>query len=336
MGSVEHAGRAGRTRRPLQRIYHIHEAVKDERCPNCTTLAAELEVTPKTIMRDITFMRDELRLPLEYHAEGHYYFYREDVSHFPVFEVAAEELAGLFLARRALESIRGTRLGETMARAFGKLTRAMEGRVKFAWGDADRAFSRKVAGAAETDLKLFGRLAEAVLKGREVEFGYRKLGASRTVTRRLQPYHLGEIDNCWYVIGRDLDRKALRTFALPRIRAVKLLRATFKVPDDFDGAAYLGSSFGVWTDPERPGFRQEVRIELAGYAAQLVQERRWHPSQQVIPLNPTASRIEVRFEVGRLEELVRWTLSWGGHAKVRAPEELKSLVKAEVRRMAAG
>ena len=35
------------------------------------------------------------------------------------------------------------------------------------------------------------------------------------------------------------------------------------------GHGYLGSSFGVWTDSERPGFKQEVRIELSGYAARM-------------------------------------------------------------------
>jgi predicted DNA-binding transcriptional regulator YafY len=104
---------------------------------------------------------------------------------------------------------------------------------------------------------------------------------------------------------------------------------------DFDGVAYLGSSFGVWTDPERPGFKQEVRIELSGYAARIVQERRWHPSQQVKPLNTSGSRVEVRFEVGRLEELVRWTLSWGGQAKVREPKELRDRVAAEAAKIQA-
>ena len=140
----------------------------------------------------------------------------------------------------------------------------------------------------------------------------------------MQPYHLGEIDNCWYVIGRDLDRQALRTFALPRIRAVKLQRATFKVPDDFDGAAYLGSSFGVWTDPEQPGFRQEVRIELAGYAAQLVQERRWHPSQTVVELPGGGSQLCLR--LGCLEEIEQHVLSWGTHAHVVSPRELVARV----------
>ncbi len=336
MAKSQEAFRLGKTRWPMERIYHIHEAVQEGRLPNCSTMAAELEVTAKTIQRDITFMRDRLNLPLEYDDGAHGYRYTADVSTFPVFEVGAEELAGLFLARQAIEAVRGTQLERTMREVFARLTRSMQGRVKFGWADLDRALSRKPRGVARTDLKLFGRLAEAVLRRREVEFGYRKLGSDRTGKRRVQPYHLGEVDQCWYLIGFDHARQALRTFALPRIRSLKVLRGTFEVPEGFDGVAYLGSSFGVWTDPERPDFKQEVRIELSGYAARLAQERRWHPSQQVKPLNATGSRVEVRFEVGRLEELVRWTLSWGGQARVREPAELRKLVAAEAAKIQAG
>lgn len=330
-GKAAQPVRVGMARGAMERIYRIHEAIAEGRYPNCRILAEELEVTQKTVQRDVTFMQDRLGLPLAYDQQQHGYHYTEDVSTFPVFEVGAGELAGLFLARQAIETVRGTQLEATMREIFGRLTRAIDGRIEFRWDDLDRALSRKPAAAAKLDLRLFGRLAEAVVRRREVAFGYRKLGGERTEPRRLQPYHLGEVDQCWYVIGRDLDRGALRTFALPRIRGLKVLKTQFEVPDDFDGVAYLGSSFGVWVDPERPGFKQEVRIELSGYAAQLVQERRWHPSQQVSPLNARSTRVEVRFEVGRLEELVRWTLSWGGKAKVLAPAELKQRVAAEAR-----
>ena len=56
----------GWTRRPLHRIYEIHTWVKAGRYPNCQQLAKELEMTAKTVQRDINFMRDELNLPLAY------------------------------------------------------------------------------------------------------------------------------------------------------------------------------------------------------------------------------------------------------------------------------
>ena len=88
---VKNASRAGTTRRPMHRIYVIHEAVQEGSYPNCRTLAERLEVTDKTIQRDITFMRDELQLPLEYDEQLHGYTYSQDVSEFPVFEMGVEE-----------------------------------------------------------------------------------------------------------------------------------------------------------------------------------------------------------------------------------------------------
>jgi predicted DNA-binding transcriptional regulator YafY len=34
----------------------------------------------------------------------------------------------------------------------------------------------------------------------------------------VQPLHLGDVDGGWYLIAHDLERDALRTFALPRMK----------------------------------------------------------------------------------------------------------------------
>jgi len=50
----------GSSRPPLQRMMRLHAALKSHHLPNCQTIARELEVSPKTIQRDIDFMRDRL------------------------------------------------------------------------------------------------------------------------------------------------------------------------------------------------------------------------------------------------------------------------------------
>ena len=329
--------RAGKTRAPMERIYKIHEKILAGELPNCSKLAKELEVTAKTIQRDITFMRDRLNLPLEYDEHVHGYRYTADVSHFPVFEFKAADLAGLFLARHALENVKGTKMEQAMSEVFAKLTSSIEGQISFSWEELDKALTRKPNSMPQIDIQLFGKLAEAVMLKQEVAFRYRKVGSDTSEIRRIRPYHLGGVDHCWYIIGHDCERDALRTFALPRIKGLKIdMKKTFDVPDDFDGVAYLGTSFGIWTDSDNPTAKQVVRIQLKGYAARLVQERRWHPTQQVTPLNNTGSKVEVAFEVGRLEELIRWTLSWGSQAKVLEPPELKNRVQQEAREIERG
>jgi predicted DNA-binding transcriptional regulator YafY len=324
--------RIGKTRRPLFRIYEIHEAIRSGTYPNCNQLAKQLSVQRKTIQRDISFMRDELKLPLVYEESLHGYYYDTDVSDFPIFQTTAEELAGLFLARTALESVRGTPLAEVMQKVFAKLTRGMLGKIQFAWSDLDEAFSRKSIESSPRDVKLFGQIADAVLNHFVTTFYYRKLGAEPSELRRVNPLHLGEVDGGWYLIAHDLERDALRTFALPRMTRLKVTQKTFDRPEGFAGNDHLKQSFGIWSVAGEYS-RQVVRVELKNYAARLAQERRWHPTQEIFPLNGKATRVEVRFEVGRLEEVLRWVLSFGSQAKVLGPPELIKIVRAEIEAM---
>jgi predicted DNA-binding transcriptional regulator YafY len=63
------------SRPPLERMALIHGELLAGKYPNSQTLAQMLEVSPKSIQRDIDFMRDRLRLPIEYdpRAWGFYY-----------------------------------------------------------------------------------------------------------------------------------------------------------------------------------------------------------------------------------------------------------------------
>ena len=98
----------------MRRIYAIVDAVNGGGYPNCRSLADRLEVTPKTIQRDINFIRDQLALPLEYNKALHGYEFTSDVTNFPVFEAQVEDLAALFLARHAMKSVKGAKLADAL------------------------------------------------------------------------------------------------------------------------------------------------------------------------------------------------------------------------------
>ncbi len=63
-----------------------------------------------------------------------------------------------------------------------------------------------------------------------------------------------------------------------------------------------------------------IRIRFDKFAAQLVRERVWHPSQQIQEL--TGDEIEIRITLSSLHEIEPWVLSWGNHVKVLGPGEL--------------
>jgi predicted DNA-binding transcriptional regulator YafY len=326
------SGFSGGGKVQMVRIYAILDALKAGGFPNCRKLADQLEFTQKTIQRDVTYMQDQLGIPIRYNASLHGYELEGDVESFPVFDVQVEDLAALFLARHAIGNVSGTKLAEALSPAFEKLTRMLEGKVSMNWRDLDRAFSVKEPGVVNTDLTMFGKIAEAVLKEVELSFTYRKVGASTSRKRRIQPYHVGEIDGGWYVIGYDVGRQGLRTFALQRIKGLKVLKSTFERPADFRIGQHLGGSIGVW-DHNDEG-QVKVVIEVTDWVARIVQERLWHPSQKTKALDDLGEHVELRMQLGNLEEVRQLVLSWGRSARVIAPEELRDWVKKEAGAMA--
>ena len=310
------------SRPPLERMLRIHGLLQRGKWPNCSGLAKQLEISAKTAQRDLEFMRDRLGLPLEYDRVRHGYHYTESVGNFPTVQVTEGELVALLVAQQALEQYRGTPFERTVRSAVQKLAGGLEDDVTFAFGDVLDTFSFHPLGMAPTNPVVFEHLATAVRTRRPVSFAYTKPKTGRTETRNVRPYHLTCLDQCWYLIGHDVDRAALRLFALPRIASVKLGRKTFERPADFSARKFLANSFGAYAGVTS----QEVRIEFDAFAAPYIQERVWHESQKLKSLR--AGGLVLTMKISRLVQVKSWVLSWGGHAKVMKPQNLREEVAA--------
>ena len=102
---------------------------------------------------------------------------------------------------------------------------------------------------------------------------------------------------------------------------VQNARMRFRRPADFSITKHLSESLGVFST----NGRFKVRIAFDDFASRLVGERNWHPSQKIKQL--PGGVIELRLELGSLEEIERWILSWGAHARVLEPAELKRRIR---------
>lgn len=302
-------------------MLQLHQHLQAGRFPNCRKLADALEVSSKTIQRDIEFMRSQLGLPIEYDQLQFGFFYTEPVTHFPSIEVSEGEIVALFVAQKALEQYRGTSFERPLTVAFQKIADGLQDKVAFEWSALESSISFRGLGTTTADLELFETVSGAVLKSHELTFEYRKLGGADYEERRVQPYHLGCIDQQWYLFAHDLARKQLRTFVLSRMRNVQNALTQFHRPADFSINKHLGDSLGVFTAKGHV----KVRIRFDDFAARLVSERLWHSSQRIRDLGDGA--VELSLELASLEEVERWVLSWGAHARVLEPVALQTLVR---------
>lgn len=313
------------SRPPLLRMMKIHDLLAAERFPNCSTLAEELEVSTKTIQRDIDFMRDQMELPIDYDQVRHGFHYTEPVGQFPMVKVTHGEIVALLVAQKALVQYQGTAFEKPLRNAFEKLTASLDSEASVSWEDLSEAFSFHPASASQIEMKTFEAVSSAALNSVEIEFSYQGLHRTKAETRRVQPYHLACINNQWYLLANDLVRGGMRTFALTRVSKVHTLASTFKKPANFSPQKLLEGSFSAFEAQKV----ETVRLRLDATAARLVAERRWHKSQKLEPLELGGAILTM--QVGIAPDLESWILGWGGRAEVLEPDSLRQTIAEAAR-----
>jgi proteasome accessory factor B len=304
------------SRPPWERMMRFHNLMKEESFPNCSKLAREFEVSLRTIMRDVDFMRDRLMLPIEFDSRRNGYYYTEPVEQFPQLPFTEAEIFALLVAHKAVAQYRGTPFEHPLALAFRRLSGQLDSSAKYMLGNLDEAMSFRPFAPEDNDLETFEILTRALKERRVLRFQYRNLGTEKAHSRVVHPYHLGCVDNHWYLFAFDVKREAMRTFALVRLKSPEITTERFTIPKKFNLNEYLKGSFNVF----KGGDDYEVVIDFDAWAADLIRGRRWHTSQELTEL--PSRQIRLRMRLNSIEEAERWVLSWGTHATVVRPQAL--------------
>lgn len=299
----------------------IHQAILAGGFPNATQLAAAIEVSTKTIHRDLDFMRDRLDLPLAYHAQKFGYFYTQEVGSFPTLQITEGELFALLVAEKALQQYRGTSFEKPLLSAFKKMAASLPDTVSLNLSDWEQTISFRTSAEPVVDLKIFDVLARAAGRCQQLAIAYRKPGRPQAEQRTIDPWHLANINGEWFLFAWDHLRKALRTFVPARIQQVTPTGKTFVRPDKFSLDARLRGSFSVHSGQGE--YRVVLRFDAT--TADYVREKKWHPSQSIKDLKDGG--LELHLKLTSLGEIQRWILGWAGHAVVVSPRELAESVR---------
>lgn len=317
------------SRPPLERMLRIHQSLQAGDFPNSTQLATILEVSTKSIHRDIEFMRDRLGLPVEYHPARFGYHYTGVVTSFPTMKISEGELFALIIAEKALQQYRGTNFEKPLLGAIKKIEQSLPDTISLNLADIEQTISFRTRAEPILDLTIFDALAKAAAQRQRIELMYRKPGQQKPESRLVDPYHLANINGEWYLFAYDHARKDIRTFVPARMKSVKLMGKQFARPKKFSLAKRLRDSFGVHSGEGE----FEVVLRFKARAADYVREKKWHESQRLRELKGGA--LELRLKLSSLMEIQRWVLSWGGDARVLKPRELADSVHTAAREIIA-
>jgi predicted DNA-binding transcriptional regulator YafY len=247
------------------------------------------------------------------------------VDQFPQLPFSEAEIFALLVAHKAVAQYRGTPFEHPLALAFRRLTGQLDSSAKYMLTNLDEALSFRPFAPENNDLEIFEILTRALKERRVLKFHYRNLDAEKAHVRVVHPYHLGCVDNHWYLFAFDVKRRAMRTFALPRLKAPEITTERFTIPKKFNLNEYLKGSFSVFKGEDD----YEVVVEFDSWAADLIRGRKWHASQEIIEL--PRRQLRLRLRLNSIEEAERWILSWGKHATVIRPQALANRLRETVK-----
>jgi len=317
----------------IARILKIHDwlnwAFRNRARINCTTLGKKCGMSPKTIQRDLNYMRDNLDSPIEYDYAEKSYAYTREVLNFPLgHNLSYEERVALVVASKTLNVFSGIPLGDELASAFQKITGGLLIDGEDLQSESlDNYFSVRTPGAGIVrDEKLFKTVRRALLEHLELKIEYQAKGRTAYVGRRLYPYHLSCIENRWILVALDADKNEVRTYVLARMKNPSTSWTKFERPVGFNPVKHLGTSFGVWTGKGET----IVELEIGAEGSHHVTERHWHDTQHVTPLPGGA--VKVTFALSDLNDITRWILAFGSDIEVIKPVDLRATIAAEAKK----
>lgn len=175
------------------------------------------------------------------HSDDVGYRIDQEAYALPAVELTAAELGVLSLAA---EFWQDKSLRTDAQRALTKLRAVAE---EPGGTDLVAGLAPRVRAAGET----FGPLLDAVQARQPVRFTYRAANTGEVGERTVEPWRLLARGGGWYVVGRDRDRDAARSFRLSRVEGtIDPVGApgSYAIPADLDAVAVLA---GRAADPVR-------------------------------------------------------------------------------------
>lgn len=307
------------------RLLQIDEEIRSGKFPNATSLSKKIEVSSRTIQRDIEYMRDMYNAPIEFDAYKNGYYYTEENFYIKSVPLSEGELFSVALFDQLLEQYRNTPLENDLRSVFKKIEMSLPNKITL-----DSSFLQNQTTFIPDQMgtinpENFSKVFSALKNRHVLDFEYRPLQKTTWMTRRINPLHTVCQKGNWYVMGFCHDKKDIRVFNFSRMQNVTESKEEFDIPEDFNPDKYFDKEIGIWLSATK---KYTVELLISAEIGTFALERSWNKNQKIEQREDGS--VWVSFETTQLPEVKRWVLGQGKTVKVLGPDELIEQVKEEV------
>lgn len=262
---------------------------------------------------------EEAEIPFDRNRERGY-FLDPDWSPFHL-QLSLTEVLALLLARQATVGREEMPFAHSSQSAFDKIAALLPANLREQLEDP--AISYYSSGKRKYAEAPWGLLLTSIHKREQLEMDYYTIGRDAYSTRRIDPYYIVWLQGYCHLIAYCCDiRKKVINFALDGIQALRPTGETFQMQPQFSLATYLKGAAGPVL-----GDLIEIVVRFDAELARYARRRNWdfphtltdQKDGDVILTATVRGLIDIRKEL----------LTWGRHAFVIEPEELRKAILEE-------
>ena len=229
--------------RRADRLFQIVQYLRNRRLTTASWLAEKLEVSERTIYRDIQDLMMS-GVPIEGEA-GVGYVLRRGFD-IPPIMFTKDEIEALVIAARMAKSWAGTKLARSTQFALDKIEAVLPDNLK-AELDKPRLYTPKIFND-DTTANVLDDLRDGINAKHIIHIEYLSLKGERS-TRELRPLGLFFWGKLWTLASWCELRQGYRSFRVDRIQSIQLTDKTFTESEDISFSHFLSVNYvGLDTD----------------------------------------------------------------------------------------
>jgi predicted DNA-binding transcriptional regulator YafY len=296
------------------RLLRLLSLLQQRREWTSAELAARLEITPRTVRRDVEKLRG-LGYPINATPGVAGGYQLGAGAALPPLQLDDDEAVAVAIGLRAATTGGVSNIAETSVRALAKLQQILPSRLRTRVTMIEEATVSLARSGPSVDADVLITVAAACRDHHRLRFDYRSSTGNESV-RTTEPHRLVHTGHVWYLMAYDLDRRDWRTFRLDRLTPRMPTGPRFAPREPpRDAASYVSQS--VSSSP----YRYQAVLRVHAPLAEVSQRT-----------SPTASRLEAVDEhttmlyagANSLDELTLYIGLKGFDFDVLEPAELRT------------
>ncbi|QXP84795.1 YafY family protein [Methylococcus sp. Mc7] len=312
-----------------ERFYRIEQMLRERRTVPLREFLDVLGVSRATFVRDLEYLRERLKAPIEWDRELRGYRLGEPdgrTGHeLPGLWFNASEIHALLTMRRLLAELQPGLLEPHVRPLLDRLNGLLEQGDRSV-GDIEKRVRILQTAQRTAEQRHFQPVATALFERRRLHIGHFNRETGATLSRIVSPQRLTHHRGAWYLDAWCHLRDALRRFAVDAMTTVEALPEPAVDIDPASLDAQLDSGYGIFSGPAG----QYARLRFTPQRAQWVSREIWHPHQQTEWLPD--GRYQLRIPYSNPTELIMDILKHGPDVEVVEPPELRVAVAERMRR----